>query len=307
MRMDILASMKVFVAVVDAGSFAAAAGRLDMSRAMASKYVMNLEDHLGTRLLNRTTRRLSVTESGSVFYERSVQIISDVTEAEQVAGHMSAVPRGILKITMPLSYGQHRLGPVIADYVRQYPQVKLDISFSDHKADLIEEGFDLAIRIGTLPGSGLIARKLGSGRVIVCASPDYLKRHGTPQTPEDLARHSCLGYTLSNSGDEWRLTRQGEEAAIRIAGPIKADNGDMLRLAALSGAGLIFQPHFIVSEDLQAGRLVQVLADYASAELGIYAIYPSRKHLSAKVRTFVDFLAGRLSTPLETTGATKQK
>jgi DNA-binding transcriptional LysR family regulator len=305
--MDILASMKVFVAVVDAGSFAAAAGRLDMSRAMASKYVMNLEDHLGTRLLNRTTRRLSVTESGSVFYERSVQIISDVTEAEQVAGHMSAVPRGILKITMPLSYGQHRLGPVIADYVRQYPQVKLDISFSDHKADLIEEGFDLAIRIGTLPGSGLIARKLGSGRVIVCASPDYLKRHGTPQTPEDLARHSCLGYTLSNSGDEWRLTRQGEEAAIRIAGPIKADNGDMLRLAALSGAGLIFQPHFIVSEDLQAGRLVQVLADYASAELGIYAIYPSRKHLSAKVRTFVDFLAGRLSTPLETTGATKQK
>jgi DNA-binding transcriptional LysR family regulator len=305
--MDILASMKVFVAVVDAGSFAAAAGKLDMSRAMASKYVMNLEDHLGTRLLNRTTRRLSVTESGSVFYERSVQIISDVTEAEQVAGHMSAVPRGILKITMPLSYGQHRLGPVIADYVRQYPQVKLDISFSDHKADLIEEGFDLAIRIGTLPGSGLIARKLGSGRVIVCASPDYLKRHGTPQTPEDLARHSCLGYTLSNSGDEWRLQRQGEEAAIRIAGPIRADNGDMLRLAALSGAGLIFQPHFIVSEDLQAGRLVQVLADYASAELGIYAIYPSRKHLSAKVRTFVDFLAGRLSTPLETTGATKQK
>ena len=307
MRMDMLASMKVFVAVVDAGSFAAAADRLDMSRAMASKYVLNLEDHLGTRLLNRTTRRLSVTESGSVFYERSAQIISDVTEAEQVAGHMSAVPRGTLKITMPQSYGQHRLGPVIADYVSQYPQVKLDISLSDRKADLIEEGFDLAIRIGTLPESGLIARKLGSTRIIVCASPDYLKRRGTPQTPEDLASHSCLGYTLSNSGDEWRLTRQDEEAAIRIAGPIKADNGDMLRLAALSGAGLICQPHFIVSEDLQAGRLVQVLADYTSAEFGIYAIYPSRKHLSAKVRTFVDFLVERLSTPLKTTGATKQK
>jgi DNA-binding transcriptional LysR family regulator len=290
--MDTFASMKVFVAVIDAGSFAGAADRLDMSRAMASKYVSNLEDHLGTRLLNRTTRRLSVTESGSVYYQRCVQILADIAEAEQLAAHSSAIPRGTLKVTMPLAYGMHRLGPVIADYVSRYPEVKLDISLSDRRVDLIEEGFDIAIRIGALPESGLIARKLGSDRTVICASPAYLKRNGAPKTPADLTRHSCLGYTYTNSGDEWRLKEQ--DKAIPVGGTIKADNGDMLRLAALSGAGLIFQPLFIVSDDLQAGRLVQVLADEASIELGIYALYPSRKHLSAKVRTFVDFLVEQL-------------
>jgi DNA-binding transcriptional LysR family regulator len=294
--MDILAGMKVFVAVVDAGSFAAAADRLGMSRAMASKHVSNLEDHLGTRLLNRTTRRLSLTESGAAFYERSVQVISDVAEAEQVAGRMAAVPRGILKMTMPLAYGQHRLGPVLAGYVSAYPEVKLDISLSDRKADLIDEGFDLAIRIGALPESGLIARKLGSERSVVCGSPVYLERHGVPQTPRDLADHACLGYSLTHGGEEWRLEGQSGRVAVPSAGPIKADNGDMLRLAALSGAGLIFQPLFIVADDLRAGRLVHVLPDYTSHELGIYAMYPSRKHLSAKVRTFVDFLVSQLAT-----------
>ena len=303
--MDTFISMKVFATVVDAGSFAAAADRLDMSRAMTSKYVSNLEDHLGTRLLNRTTRRLSITESGNVYYQRCVQILADVMEAEQVAGHLSATPRGVLKITMPLAFGLHRLGPVIADYVSRYPEVKLDISLSDRKVDLIEDGFDLAIRIGALPESGLIARKLGINRTIICASPGYLKRHGVPKTPEDLARHSCLGYTYTNSGDAWSLSRSGQDLPISIAATIKADNGDLLRLAALSGAGLIFQPHFIVEEDLQAGRLVQVLAEYASRELGIYAIYPSRKHLSAKVRTFVDFLVERLIPPAKTKRATK--
>lgn len=172
--MDVFVAMKVFTAVVDAGSFAAAADRLNLSKAMASKYVSNLEDHLGTRLLNRTTRRLSLTESGTEYYQRSVQILSDVTEAEQVAGHASAVPRGTLKITMPLAYGQHRLGPVIAEYVRAHAEVKLDLSLSDRRVDLIDEGFDLAIRIGALPESGLIARKLGSVHAVVCASTAYL-------------------------------------------------------------------------------------------------------------------------------------
>lgn len=298
--MDILANMKVFVAVVDAGSFAAAADRLDISRAMASKHVLHLEDHLGTRLLNRTTRRLSVTESGGVYYERCVQILSDVTEAEQLAGHLSAVPRGTLKITIPLAFGLHRLGPVVADYVRKYPEVKLDVSLSDRKLDLVDEGFDLAVRIGSLPESGLIARKLGGDHAIICASPAYLKRQGIPKTPEDLAHHACLGYTYTNSGGEWRIHSRRKEAVIPINGGIKADNGDMLRLAALSGAGLIFQPHFIVGDDLRTGRLVQVLPDYASAELGIYALYPSRKHLSAKVRTFVDFLVERLGANPDT-------
>jgi DNA-binding transcriptional LysR family regulator len=293
--MDILAGRRVLVAVVDAGSFAAAARRLDMSRAMVSKYVLGLEDHLGTRLLNRTTRRLSLTESGSVFYERSVQIIADVTEAEQVAGHMAAEPRGVLKMTMPLAYGLHRLGPAISDYANRFPKVKLDLSLSDRKVDLIEEGFDLAIRIGKLSESGLIARKLGTEHSIIVGAPAYFERYGEPKTPGDLTNHVCLGYSLASAGDEWRLYGADGLVTVRSTGSVKADNGDILRLAALNGTGLIFQPHFIVDEDVRAGRLRQVLGDYASEELGIYAVYPSRKHLSAKVRTFVDFLVAQLS------------
>lgn len=293
--MDILASMKAFTAVVDAGSFAAAAERMDISRAMASKHVAALEDHLGTRLLNRTTRRLSLTEAGTIFYERSVQIIADISEAEQVAGYMAAAPRGVLKIAMPLSFGQHRLGSLIAEYVHTYPQVKLDIALSDRKVDLVDEGFDLAIRIGMTLEPGLIARKLGDERVIICGAPSYLERRGVPRTPKELSEHACLGYTLGQGGDEWRLEGPGGTVSIRCSGPIRADNGDILRLAAVSGAGLVFQPRFIVGDDLKAGRLKQVLEDYQSGELGIYAVYSSRKHLSAKVRSFVDFLAARLA------------
>ncbi|HMC12800.1 MAG TPA: LysR family transcriptional regulator [Gallionellaceae bacterium] len=294
--MDTLTSMKVFATVVGDGSFTRAADRLDMSRAMVSKYVINLEDHLGTRLLNRTTRRLSLTESGSAYYEQCLQIISDVQEAEKAAGQLTSTPRGTLKITMPVAFGLHRLSKVIADYVALHLEVKLDISLNDRYVDLVEEGFDLAIRIGTLPESRLIARKLGVARSVVCASPKYLKKHGSPKQPEDLINHSCLGYTYTNSGNEWHLKNKDKNETIHIAGAIKANNGDMLRLAALNGAGLILQPLFIVEEDLQAGRLVQVLSNYTSNEFGIYAVYPSRKHLSAKVRTFVDFLVGRLDT-----------
>jgi len=297
--MDILASMKAFIAVVDAGSFAAAAERMDMSRAMVSKYVASLEDHLGTRLLNRTTRRLSLTESGTAFYERSVQILADLGEAEQVAGAMAAVPRGVLKIAMPLSFGQHRLGPLIAEYVQIYPQVKLDIALSDRKVDLVDEGFDLAIRIGMTLEPGLIARKLGDERIIICGAPSYLERHGVPRTPKELASHACLGYTLGQGGDEWRLEGPEGPVSVRCSGPIRADNGDILRLAAVSGAGLVFQPRFIVGDDLRAGRLQQVLEDYQSGEMGIYAVYSSRKHLSAKVRSFVDFLAEKMADATE--------
>jgi DNA-binding transcriptional LysR family regulator len=288
--MDVLAGMRVFVAVVEAGGFAAAASRLGMSRAMVSKHVSRLEDHLGTRLLNRTTRRLSLTEPGAAFHERSTQILADIAEAEQVAGRLTVQPRGVLRITMPVSYGLHRLGPVIAEYARRHPQVKLDLSLSDRRADLIDEGFDLAIRIGRLQESNLIARKLGTERSIIVAAPSYLEKHGAPQTPQDLTRHVCLGYSLARSGDEWRLQGPEGVVTVRCAGTIRADNGDMLRLAAVHGAGLIFQPRFIVEQDVRAGRLVQVLPDYRSEELGMYAMYPSRRHLSAKVRSFIDFL-----------------
>jgi DNA-binding transcriptional LysR family regulator len=293
--MDLFSSMRMYVAVVDGGSFAAAADKLDISRAMASKQIQKLEEHLGTRLLNRTTRRLSLTETGREFYERSIQIIGDVAEAEQIAGQMTRRPQGVLRVTIPLSYGQHRLGAIIGAYTQAYPQVQLDISLSDRKVDLVEEGLDLAIRIGAMPQSDLIARKIGGVRSIVCAAPAYLARHGAPQLPSDLVRHACLGYTLTGSGTDWRLEGPQGPVLVQISGPIRADNGDIIRLAALGGAGIVFQPHFIVGADIEAGRLVRVLADWQSAEMGVYAVYPSRKHLSAKVRTFVDFLVQSLN------------
>ena len=293
--MDLLGSMKTYVAVVDSGSFASAATRLDVSRAMVSKQVQKLEEHLGTRLLNRTTRRLSLTETGRAFYERSVQILGDVNEAEQIAGQMTTLPRGVLRVTIPLSYGQHRLGSIIGAYTQAYPQVQLDIALSDRKVDLVEEGFDVAIRIGALPQSDLIARKLGIAHSMVCASPAYLAAHGTPQVPGELGRHACLSYSLSGGGADWRLESADEQVIVPVTGPMKADNGDIIRLAAVAGAGIALQPHFIVGEDIAAGRLVQVLPAWQSAQMGIYAVYPSRKHLSAKVRTFVDFLVAALA------------
>ncbi|MFJ7566752.1 LysR family transcriptional regulator [Herminiimonas sp. NPDC097707] len=288
--MDILNCMKTFVAVVEAESFTAAGTRLDISKALVSKYVGILEDHLGTRLLNRTTRRLSLTESGLAYYERCLQILADVDEAEQVAAQSAAMPRGTLKVAMPVSFGTVRIAPLLTEYMRRYPEVRLDIALADRRVDLIEDGYDLAIRVGNLPESGLIARKLATDRIALCASPAYLKAHGTPHSPEELKKHACLNYSYSSSGDEWVFGSGKTRAAVHIDGPMRANNGDMLRLAALDGAGLIWQPHFIVADDLKAGRLVELMKDESGTELGIYAIYPSRKHLSAKVRTFVDYL-----------------
>lgn len=293
--MDLLASMRMYVAVVDGGSFAAAADRLGVSRAMVSKQVQKLEEHLGTRLMNRTTRRLSMTETGRAFHERSAQILADVDEAEQIAGQMTRSPQGVLRVTIPLSYGQHRLAPAIAAYTQSYPLVQLDIALSDRKVELVEEGFDVAIRIGALPQSDLIAKKLGAVHSIACAAPAYLARFGMPQAPADLSGHACLGYSLTGGGADWRFESPGGPVVVPIAGPIKADNGDIIRLAAVGGAGIAFQPGFIVDEDIAAGRLVRVLPGWRSAELGVYAVYPSRRHLSAKVRTFVDFLAAALA------------
>jgi len=287
--MDVLTCMKTFVAVVESESFTAAAARLDASKAVVSKYVGMLEDHLGTRLLNRTTRRLSLTESGAVYYERCLQILADVDEAEQAAAQLTAVPRGTLKVAMPVSFGTIRIAPLLTEYLRRYPEVRLDIALADRRVDLIEEGFDLAIRVGSLAESGLIARRLAADRIVLCAAPSYIARCGAPSVPADLARHACLNYSYASGGDEWRF--EGGAGAVRIDGPMRANNGDMLRMAALDGAGMIWQPHFIVGEDLRHGRLVELLPDYPGPEIGIHALYPSRKHLSAKVRTFVDYLA----------------
>lgn len=292
--------MRVFAAVVDTGSFAAASDRLKTSRAMASKYIAHLEEHLGTRLLQRTTRKLTLTESGTSYYERCVQILSDIAAAEAHAVHQTEAPRGTLRLTVPVSFGILHLGPVISEYMRQYPEVKLDLTVTDRNVDLIEEGLDLAIRIGSLPESGLIAKKIASDRIVICGAPDYFARHGFPKEPADLKHHNCLTYAYAATGDEWKLSGpDGTVHVVKVTGSLCATNGDMVKLAALGGIGVMRQPLFLMGEDLRAGRLVQVLGEYKVRDIGIYAVYPSRKHLSAKVRTFVDLLSNAFSLKSE--------
>jgi DNA-binding transcriptional LysR family regulator len=286
--------MRAFVAVVDTGSFAAAAERLELSRARLTKMIQDLEEHLGTRLINRTTRRLNLTEAGGAYHERCAAILADVAEAEEVASHLTALPRGTLKLTVPVSFGILKIAPLLGGFLERHPEVSVDMTLNDRKVDLIDEGFDLAIRVGALAESGLIARRLATDHIVICAAPAYLKRHGTPRTPQDLARHACLSYTYATTGDEWRFTGPAGEVSVRIRGPLRANNGDTLRLAALSGAGIIRQPTFLVQQDLDSGRLVRLLEDYRSSELGIYAVYPTRRFLSAKVSAFIDYLSAAL-------------
>ena len=247
---------------------------------------------LQTRLLNRTTRRLSLTESGHAFYERCVQVLADLDEAEQAAAQTSLVPRGTIKLTCGHSFGLLHLAPAMAEYLDRYPEVRFDVSLSDRVVDLVEEGFDLGVRIGSLGPANLIARKLGETPLAACASRAYLKKHGTPKTPQDLAQHNCVTYAYVPDSNVWRFRdREGKDFSVNVAGNVHANNGDLLTQAAVSGIGIVYEPEFIVARALGEKRLVRLLAGFEAPPLGIYAVYASRKHLSAKVRSFVDFLA----------------
>jgi DNA-binding transcriptional LysR family regulator len=290
--MDRFAAMQAFARVVEAGSFASAAERLGISTSACSRQVADLEAHLDTRLLNRTTRSLSLTESGRAFHERCLQLLADLEETEAVAHAGQARARGNLRISCAVNFGLHHLSPLIAPFQKQHPDVRLDISLSDRMVDLVEEGFDMALRIGESRSTSLIARKLGETRMLVCASPAYLKLHGTPVTPQQLAEHNCLIYEYLPSRGEWRFAdRKGAEHRVRVSGSVQTNNGDMLARAAAEGLGICCEPDFIVAEDLAAGRLTPILADFQPPSTAIHAVYPSRRHLSAKVRVFVDFLA----------------
>lgn len=292
--MDTLVSMRVFATVVEAGSFAAAAQRLGLSRAMVSKHMAHIENHLGARLLNRTTRRLSLTETGSVYFTHCQQILKDLEEAELVATRLTSSPRGTLRVAAPLEFGMMHIGPLLPDYLSLYPEIRLDFTLENRLVHLVEEGYDMAIRLGATPEAGLITRKLATDGFVVCASPDYLQRHGVPRVPADLMRHTCLNYTGLATGAEWRFVGRDGEHTVRMDGNLRANNADMLRNAALGGAGIIVVPRFLVGPDIRAKRLQTVLTEYKTQELSIYVIYPSRKYLSAKVRSFIDFLASRL-------------
>lgn len=294
--MDRFQAIRVFAQVVETGSFSGGAARLGLSATATSRYVAELEAHLHTRLLNRTTRRVSLTESGRAFYERSVQLLADLDEAEQEALRAAVVPRGTIKLTTSVNFGVRHVAPAIAEFLALHAEVRFNVSLSDRIVDLVEEGFDLGIRIGAPGSENIVARKLGETRLLPCASPGYLAAHGVPQEPEELAQHNCFTYEYVNPRDLWRFyDASGRERAVRVTGNLHSNNGDLLAEAAARGAGVVFEPAFIVGPEVRAGRLVPLLQEFVAPPMPIYAVYPSRKHLSAKVRLFVDFVVERFS------------
>jgi DNA-binding transcriptional LysR family regulator len=299
--MDLVKSMQVYVAVVDGGSFVHAAERFDTSTASISRQISALEEHLGARLLQRTTRRLSMSEPGRAFYERAQQILTDIAETEAVVGSESTKPNGLLRISVPLSYGVREFARILPDFRQRYPGLRLDIDLSDRTVDLVNEGIDVAVRIGASPSQNLIARKIAPVRIVVCAAPSYLAERGSPQTPQDLAGHDTLAYSLLATGDSWTFhDENGAGETVRIEPRVHANNGDLLRELAVAGGGIISQPDFIVADDLASGALVPLLEGWRRDESHVYAVYLSRKFLSPKVRVFIDYLVEVLGDGTDT-------
>jgi DNA-binding transcriptional LysR family regulator len=287
--MDKLSSMKVFIQVARLGSFSAAAQTLGISKAMVSKHISRLEDELDVQLLNRTTRSLGLTEVGSVYRDRIKEILNDIEETELSVSQLSSEPRGTLRIMAPASFGSFHLSRMVANYLAMYTQVSIEMILTERAPDLVEEGLDIAIRVGNLGDSSLFARKIADARMIVCGSSAYLEKHGIPATTEDLLKHNCLTHT-THTGDAWVF--QGKQGVYRIdvQGTIKSNAADALRIAAIQGCGLVHLPIYMLTKDLKTGRLISVLKEFEGPKRPIHAVYLHRMHLSAKVRTFVDFL-----------------
>ncbi|MDJ0936037.1 MAG: LysR substrate-binding domain-containing protein [Kiloniellales bacterium] len=289
--MDRLLELEVYVQVVHAGSFTAAGRDLGLSPSAVSKQIGRLEDRLGVRLLNRTTRKVAMTEEGAAFFDHAKRIIADLGEAEQALSHLRAAPRGLLRVNMPVTIGHLILAPLIPEFLRRYPDVEVDLTLNDRLVDLVEEGMDLGIRIGELKDSSLIARKLAASRRAVCAAPGYLERAGTPHRPADLADHNCLVYTYRTWRNDWPFRGPEGGETVHVTGSFSANNGEVLRQAALGGSGIIMLPIWQVRDDLMTGRLIELLPDYSSPDADIHAVYPQTRYLAPRVRAFVDFLA----------------
>lgn len=292
--MDRLQSMAVFARVAEQGSFSAAARQLGLSKSAVSKHVAALEERLGVRLLNRTTRRLALTEVGAVYRDYCAKLVQDAEEADLAATWHSDEPRGRLRVSAPMSFGILHLGPILPEFLARHPALQVELILDDRVVDLLEEGVDVAVRIGRLADSSLIARRFATARSVCVASAAYLARAGTPQRPDDLARHNCLRYSYLRQPDDWTFSRDGEPVTVRVGGNLQANNGDVLRAAARSGLGIVCLPDFIIGDDLEGGTLVRLLADWAAPDIPIHAVFPSQRHLSAKLRSFVDFLVLRL-------------
>jgi DNA-binding transcriptional LysR family regulator len=289
--MDRLTSLTAFVRVVDSGGFSAAGRRLNMSTTMVSNHVQSLEDRLGARLLHRTTRKVSLTEVGKIYYDRCTQILSDIEQADDIAGALQSTPRGTLRIYTATHIVQF-VAPVVAQFLAAYPGVKVDLSMGERPVDMIDEGYDVAIRLTPPPDSSLIVRSLATWRHVLCCSPGYLEAHGRPQQLSELAEHNCIRHVLYPYGDEWRFVdRKGAPSSVRVSGNLVSNSGETSLLAALQGVGILLAPGFLIADDLEAGRLIRLLPEYRPVEFAMNAVYPHRHHLSAKVRSFIDMLA----------------
>jgi len=293
--MDRLSTLEVFVAVAERGSFSKAAEDLNLSNSAVSKQVAALEERLGARLLNRTTRRVSLTDVGQAYWERARAVLADLEEADAAAASLHDEARGVLKMSVPFSFSLSHLPPVIADFMAAHPKLEIDLVLNDRFVDIVDEGFDVAIRIGELADSSLKARRIAPVRRVLAASPAFLDAVGRPDTPEDLNGDWCLRYSIG--GDTLELEREstpGETAArIKTSGPLRVNNGDMIREAMLRDVGIASLPTFIIGEDLKSGALERVLPDWCARTIAMYAVYPPGKALSAKVRLLIDFLAER--------------
>jgi len=294
--MDMPGAMIVFAQVVDSRSFSAAAARLGLSKSAVSKQIAKLEDRLGARLLNRTTRTLSPTDAGQDFYERCLRVAREVEEAERAITHLSAEPRGLLRLNAPASFGREYLAPLVPEMLARWPELRIEVLFEDRFVDVVAEGFDLVIRITRLQDSSLVARRIASCRRLLCAAPSYLARRGVPRTPADLLQHDCMLYSYATDQNEWEFVGpDGRLETVRVDGRLRANNAEVTLAALRAGAGLALSPDFIVGPDIAAGRLVPLLTGYENPFGAIYAVWPHNRNLAPKVRALVDFLVERFA------------
>lgn len=286
--------IQVFTQIVERETITAAATHLQIAKSAVSRRLSELEERLGVELFHRSTRKLSLTDSGRELYHRCIQIMDEIAEAESSVRESHQDIRGKIRIAAPLSFGLMHLAAAIIDFKKEHPGITFDIDFNDREVDVIQEGFDVAVRIANLKDSSLIARKLVELSTVVCASPEYLNLHGEPKTPDDLKQHDCITYSYLTRPDQWDfLDKEGKLISVTVNNIIRVNNGEFMRDAASAGLGLIRQPTFIAFKDIAAGKLIPLLQDYKSTTVNAYAVYPPTRHLSQRVRQFIDFLAAR--------------
>lgn len=294
--MDRFENMKAFVHIVDSGSMSAAADRLEVAKSAVSRRLKELEAHLGVQLFHRTTRSMNLTDSGRAFYQQSVRILEDLSEAESVITQAHGTLKGSLKVALPYSFGTLHLGAAINEFLKIHPQIEFDLDFNDRKIDIIQEGFDLAIRIADLADSSLIARCLASIDHVVCAAPSYLEEYGIPEVPEDLVDHQCLTYNLLDDHKTWAFTDKNQQkVGVAIKPYFKSSAGESLREVAVAGNGIVYLPTFVVYKQIEQKQLIPILREFRPWQTNAYAIYPQTRHLSQRVRVFIDFLLERFS------------